>query len=229
MKAKHAMLPHWQEKDIEQKIDALHDLIFDLYQYTMTGNIEKINNLLMLYRPSDNKEENDIKLIRDLLKEHPNLLNMNCEIGHITGSALVIDEKGNRFLLHRHKTLRNKWLQFGGHPEYETDISLVALREATEESGLKDLIFYPDATKHTLIDVDVHTIPPSKGRPEHLHLDLRFILATNSPDDISPEEEESNDFMWVSFDDLEGYKEKIDYPLYRLIHKASKLMLSPKS
>ena len=46
-----------------------------------------------------------------------------------------------------------------------------ALREAVEESGIAELAIDPRP-----IDLDVHPIPARKGEPEHLHLDVRFVV-----------------------------------------------------
>jgi 8-oxo-dGTP pyrophosphatase MutT (NUDIX family) len=54
----------------------------------------------------------------------------------------------------------------------------VALREASEETGLSDLVPWPDAAlRHAVI------VPVSAGRGElaHEHADLRFVLATATP------------------------------------------------
>ena len=67
---------------------------------------------------------------------------MNCEVGHITASAIIVETESQRTLLHFHRRL-DRWLQVGGHAEYETDPAQVALREAREETGLPDLAFHP--------------------------------------------------------------------------------------
>lgn len=224
MKTSHALLPHWQDRTLEEKIDRIYGLTQDLYYYVLQNEIKQLDAMLASYRPFDEKERKDVKTIREMLSEHPNLFNKNCEIGHLTGSALVIDPNRRNLLLHRHKTLRDKWLQFGGHPEYELDFSQVAFREASEESGLSNLYFFPRSEHPIPVDIDVHTIPASNGRPEHLHLDLRYILATDFPKNASLDEAESDELLWISFEDLEKYNANLDYPLRRLILKASKLL-----
>jgi 8-oxo-dGTP pyrophosphatase MutT (NUDIX family) len=105
------------------------------------------------------------------LAEHPRDAHLrSCLPGHLTASALVVDAKGERVLLTHHKKLR-RWLQLGGHCDGDADLAAVALREATEESGIRGLEIEP-----VPIDLDIHTIPARPGEPEHLHLDTRFLV-----------------------------------------------------
>lgn len=77
------------------------------------------------------------------------------------------------------------WLQVGGHGDPgETDPLAVALREAAEETGLTDLVPWPDAA---LRHVRIVPVPAGGGEPAHEHADLRFVLATSSPEAIRAE------------------------------------------
>jgi 8-oxo-dGTP pyrophosphatase MutT (NUDIX family) len=114
--------------------------------------------------------------------------------GHITASCYVIDGAG-RLLLHHHRRL-HRWLQMGGHVEAGEQPVDAALREAAEESGLRDLQLAHDG----IADLDVHVIPAGRGEPEHRHFDVRYIAWTGSPEAIAMDAKESNDLMWVDLD-----------------------------
>ena len=63
--------------------------------------------------------------------------------GHITGSSLIVDKTFTHTLLTLHSEI-NKWFQPGGHSDGNSNTILEAIREAIEESGLKNLtLFYP--------------------------------------------------------------------------------------
>ena len=86
-------------------------------------------------------------------------------------------------------------MQLGGHCE-PADIALagVALREATEESGIAGLIVDP-----VPIDLDIHTVVCA-GRP-CLHHDV--IFAVYAPEGaIEQVSEESHALGWFGVDDL---------------------------
>lgn len=108
--------------------------------------------------------------ILDFCRHHPDALHRTCLQGHLTGSAVVVDEAGTRTLLLHHAKL-GRWLQPGGHADGDGNLGHVAWREATEETGLAGLRLVRPA-----IDIDIHAIPARPGEPEHLHLDLRFAV-----------------------------------------------------
>lgn len=227
----HAELPLWDSKSSEQKIEAMRQMIDYLYVTALTPQRNNLRQILQNAIPFDDKERADIAQMLDMLEKYPNLMASNCEVGHFTGSALVCDNQG-RALLHYHKKL-NKWLQFGGHADYETNFADVALRETLEETGLSDLRFYPNPENPLPIDFDIHTIPESKNRPEHLHLDLRYMLITSSPDNLHPQDRESNEFMWICYQNLinptdPSDADLIDPALKRLIQKCEDRYNHPK-
>jgi len=113
----------------------------------------------------------------------------SCEPGHITASALVLDATAENVLLTLHPRV-GRWLQLGGHCE-PSDLSLVdaALREATEESGIRGLRIEP-----TPLHVDVHGITCSLGLPTR-HFDVRFLV--RAPVGAKPvRSAESIDLQW---------------------------------
>jgi 8-oxo-dGTP pyrophosphatase MutT (NUDIX family) len=107
--------------------------------------------------------------ILQFLDAHPDALHRSCAAGHLTGSALVVSAEGDRVAMLRHRKL-GLWLQPGGHCDGDGNLASVALREATEETGVEGLRVDPVA-----VDLDVHEVdPPSE--PRHLHLDSRFLV-----------------------------------------------------
>lgn len=220
---RHASLPLWKDQSVEQKLDALRRQMLDLYRYQLSETHASIIRMLEAHQPADDKEAADIELIKRLIAEHPDILNRSCEVGHITASAMIVDRASRRTLLHFHKRM-GRWLQVGGHVEYETDIAAAALREAREETGLTDLEFYPATAAVPPIDFDVHTVPRRFKTPEHLHLDFRYLLLTRQPESIAPDAGESTQIRWVSFDEALALVTDIDPSLKRLLRKGQVLL-----
>jgi 8-oxo-dGTP pyrophosphatase MutT (NUDIX family) len=116
---------------------------------------------------------------------------------HFTASALVLHPESQRVLLRWH-VRHDLWLQVGGHADPgETDPLEIALREAREETGLTDLVPWPDAS---LRHAAVCYVRPSATEPAHEHADLRFFLATGDPDAVIPEDERSP-LRWLALDE----------------------------
>ncbi|MDT5226002.1 MAG: hypothetical protein QOG19_3409 [Mycobacterium sp.] len=119
-----------------------------------------------------------------------------CEPGHITASALVLDDSGARVLLTLHPRL-GRWVQLGGHcePDEDADILAAAAREAAEESGVSDLRIDPE-----LVAVHVHPVTCSLGVPTR-HLDLQFAARAPAGAQIVLSDE-SDDLRWWPGDAL---------------------------
>lgn len=223
MKIEHAQLPLWVDRNLAEKMDLLRKLTYDLYRYSYQDSIIRMEEILDQFIPYDDVEKSAVETIKATLNEHPNIFLKSCEIGHFTGSALIIDMNSGRFLLHYHKKLF-RWLQFGGHSELETDMSLVALRETKEETGIQDLDFFPNSTQHMPIDIEVQLIIQNKSQPEHYHFDFRYILITNEPQNLATNNSnESQQFQWFSFSEPDTYPKDLDPCLHRLILKAGML------
>jgi 8-oxo-dGTP pyrophosphatase MutT (NUDIX family) len=118
-----------------------------------------------------------------------------CVPGHVTASALVLDDRGSQVLLTLHPRL-GRWVQLGGHCEDDDDdIVAAALREAIEESGVADLEITPD-----LATIHVHPVTCSLGVPTR-HLDLQFVARAPAGAQIALSEE-SVDLRWWPADAL---------------------------
>ncbi|WP_030238823.1 NUDIX hydrolase [Streptomyces sp. NRRL S-350] len=103
---------------------------------------------------------------------------------HFTASALIVHPPTRRVLLRWH-VRQQAWLQVGGHGDPGETLPLdIALREGREETGLTDLTPWPDAA---LVHLAVVPVPASPVEPAHEHADLRFLLATATPDLARPE------------------------------------------
>ena len=132
-----------------------------------------------------------------------------CVPGHITASALVLDDSGGQVLLTLHPRL-GRWVQLGGHCEDDDgDIVAAALREATEESGVDGLRIEPD-----LAAIHVHSLTCSLGVPTR-HLDLQFVAHAPAGAQIVVSDE-SVDLRWWPADGLPaGSDEALAYLVAR--------------
>jgi 8-oxo-dGTP pyrophosphatase MutT (NUDIX family) len=134
--------------------------------------------LLGRYRPRGEIELRDTERVRALVRAAADPWARSLPL-HLTASALVVHPDSGRVLLRWHQR-QQAWLQVGGHADPgESDPLAVALREAGEETGLADLTPWPDASIRQVVIVPV---PVGRGEPAHEHADVRFVLATGSPD-----------------------------------------------
>jgi len=130
--------------------------------------------------------------MRDLIETVPAPADRNSRPGHLTGSALVVDSSFSSTLLLLHAKLRI-WVQPGGHADGDTNLASVALREATEETGIDGLRIWP-----TPIDLDIHEVRPP-NEESHFHHDVRFLVVAPTGAEFVGNHE-SLDHRWVGLD-----------------------------
>ena len=105
---------------------------------------------------------------------------------HVTGSAVVVHPPTGLVLLRWHERLQ-AWMQVGGHAyRGEVDPFVTALRESAEETGLGDLRPWP-GPEPVVVHLVAVPVPAGKGEPAHEHLDVRYVLGTDTPDAVVPE------------------------------------------
>lgn len=133
----------------------------------------------------------------ELTALEPGALDRETAPAHLTGSAVVFNSDATETLLLFHTKLQ-RWLQPGGHADGEANLARVALKEATEETGIAGLEIVDPA-----VDIDIHNVAPAGADPVW-HYDVRFVVM--APEGAQPVgNHESQDIKWVGLDDLDGY------------------------
>lgn len=149
-------------------------------------------DLLEKHSPIDDNESKMTNDIIEFVKSNEDCFKRELLIGHVTGSAWIVNDTRTHVLMMHHRKL-NQWFQPGGHCDGDPDVLNVALKEANEETGLKNL----KVVNGEIYDVDVHQIPERKGVPAHYHYDVRFLIEADMNEQLIVTEE-SNDLAWVS-------------------------------
>jgi len=161
-------------------------------------------------------------LLRDRFVAHlearPDGLERGCHPDHLTASTLVVSPDAREVLLTLHAKA-GEWFQFGGHCESGDETLLdAARREATEESGVADLVLDPVPLR-----LDEHAVPFCGDSGEVHHLDVWFLAVVPAGAGHAASEE-SLDVRWWPADDLPGRDGAWDGPLdlarQRLVHRA---------
>ena len=168
------------------------------------------------FKAGDEREQKDLEKMLEFAGSHENAFDRRIAERHFTSSAVVVDPTRSKVLLVHHKKL-NKWLQLGGHAEEGEHSGLaIALREASEESGVPLNEF--KALNEKPFDLDIHLIPARGSEKEHHHYDLRYLLECVSPEKTQVLESESNYlklFTWAEAKAL-----GLGYSLVRALEKA---------
>lgn len=141
-------------------------------------------------------ESKTVERFIDFVSSHPDCFERGLRIGHVTGSAWVVNPAGTHVLLTHHKKL-DMWVQLGGHADGDSDVFRVARREAEEESGLEAVA----PVSNRIFDVDVHRIPAREDEPEHFHWDIRYALRAVGNETYAVSDE-SHDLRWIEIQSL---------------------------
>ena len=95
-----------------------------------------------------------------------------------------------------------KWLQFGGHSDGDTDTMATAIREFHEESGIEIAPIIMD----DIFNIDIHDIPADlKWRPAHQHYDVLYLGSIPEDTPFTRQESEVDDIRWFDIDGIWEY------------------------
>lgn len=183
----------------------------------MSGNGETDAILRMLgeHAPhvADPTEAEAVAFITAFVRAHPDALHRSQALGHLTGSAWIVDAARTHVLLTHHRKL-DKWLQPGGHADGDPDLHAVAMREAVEETGVSGMRLVSER----VYDVDRHWIPARGEVAGHWHLDIRFMIEAD-PSQPFVVTDESHDLAWVALDEVTRLNP--EESMARLVRKTS--------
>jgi len=144
------------------------------------------------YKPQSDAEAADIERVRALAAAGDPWLRSSPL--HVTVSAMVVHPPTRRVLLRWH-TREQTWLQVGGHADPgETEPLAIAVREGREETGLTDLVPWPDSA---IVHVVIVPVRATEREAAHEHADVRFVLATDQPEQARPEHPAAK-LRWLS-------------------------------
>ncbi len=153
---------------------------------------ELINN----YKPYNEQEINDKEIMLKFIDDNDNYLIRDNKIGHFTASAWVINKDKTKVLMIYHN-IYNSWAWTGGHADGEEELLQVALREVTEETGIKNIKpINQDIHSLEIIPVDGH-IKKNKYVSSHLHFNITFLIEADELEPLTIKEDENSGVKWV--------------------------------
>lgn len=153
---------------------------------------------LKSYVPYNEQERKDKELILFRLEKEKNIFSRESLLFHMTASAWIVNPPMTKTLFCFHKIYQS-WSWLGGHADGEEDLLKVALKEANEESGLKEVHPFDGRI------FSVECLPVSghfkKGNyvPSHLHLNATYLLIADEKEDLHINEKENSGLAWFTF------------------------------
>ncbi len=147
------------------------------------------------YIPYNEQEERDRQIMLRIMDTCDDYLLRSNETAHFTASAWIVNRSRNRVLLIHHN-IYNSWTWTGGHADGEENLLQAALREAEEETGLRNLTpASGDIFSIEIIPVNGHI---KRGRyvSSHLHLNVTYLVQADENEALRIKEDENSDAGW---------------------------------
>ena len=184
--------------------------------------MELLRQQLIAYRPWNEQEEQDREELLPRLDSHEDLYTRANTAAHFTASAWVVSPDRKQVLMAYHN-LYQSWAWLGGHADGEEDLLAVALREASEESGIRAEPVSPEIFSLEILHVAPH-VKRGKFVCAHLHLNATYLLEADDQAPIRCKPDENSAVRWLDTAEvLAAVSEPAMLPVYRkLMEKAAR-------
>lgn len=162
--------------------------------------IDEIRN----YNPYNEQEERDKELILECVDNSSNILTRENTVAHITSSGYIINKTRDKVLMIYHNIYKS-WAWTGGHADGDSDLLYVAIKEAQEETGLKNVKpIHNDILSLDVLNVNGH-IKRGKYVSSHLHLSVAYLLEADENEELIVNEEETSGVKWIPINEIHKY------------------------
>ena len=196
------------EEEILRKAKSMYDIYLPEKerQYGVLGikikiNIDNLKSNLEKFIPYNEQEEIDKKIMLSYINDFNDVLTRQNQYGHFTSSAFVLNKERTKILMAYHK-IYNSWAWIGGHSDGDSDLLYVAMKEAKEETGIKNVSpILKDIYSLELINVNGHE-KRGKYVGSHVHLNVTYLLEADENEEIHVKEDENSGVKWVPIDKI---------------------------
>jgi ADP-ribose pyrophosphatase YjhB (NUDIX family) len=160
-----------------------------------------MTDLIRNYHPVNEQEAVDRQTILDFIERNPDSLLRTNRVAHLTSSAIIVNKKMDKILFVYHNIYQS-WSWVGGHNDGDPDFLRVAIREAKEETGVKNII--PWSEDIFMIDIIYVNNHQKKGNyvSDHLHLNVTYLLIADENDELIIKADENSGVRWFSLENV---------------------------
>ena len=198
----------FNEEEVIRKTRAMHEIYSQEkeQQYGVLGikikiNVDSLKENLEEFEPYNEQEEVDKKIILDYINNFDDTLTRQNKYWHFTSSAFVLNKERTKILMVYHK-IYNSWAWPGGHSDGDSNLLNVAMKEAKEETGIKNVIpIFKNIYSIEIISVNGHE-KSEKYISSHVHLNVTYLLEADENEKIHIKEDENSGVKWVPIDNV---------------------------
>ena len=146
--------------------------------------------------PGCEQEQRDREAMLRFLAVHEDAFLRTNLTAHMTASAWVLSRDRRRVVMVYHN-LYHSWSWTGGHADGDRDLLAVAMREVTEETGLRRLTPVVEG----IFSLECLTVEGHEKRgqyvPSHIHMNVTYLLAAED-DALREEPDENSGVAWFT-------------------------------
>lgn len=170
------------------------------------------------YQPWNEVEEGDKRAFLQCMDMCDNYLSRENLIAHVTSSAWIVNKSRDKVLMIHHNIM-NDWAWTGGHADGESDLLQVAMREATEETGVKKIrALGEEIFSLEVLYVNAHYKRGKYVNP-HVHLNVTYLLEADDKEETKMKEDENSGVRWMPLEEAEKHNNELDGKLYQKLNQ----------
>ncbi len=179
----------------------------------------RIKEQLLQYKPYNGQEMRDKEVMLTAIEEQKDVLLRTNEVCHFSASSWIVNQERTKILMAYHN-IYQAWSWTGGHCDGCGDGFEVAVREAMEETGLKEI----NPIGKELFSIEILTVPGHIKRgayvSAHLHMNCTYLLEADEKECTSIKADENSAIEWVLIEDVVNKaREEEMKPIYQKLNE----------
>ena len=196
------------EEEIREKTNSMYEIYSKEKEikYGVLGikikiNVDNLKENINNFVPYNEQEEVEKNIMLKFINDFDDVLTRENVYGHFTSSAFVLNKERTKILMIYHK-IYNSWAWTGGHCDGDNNLLYVAMTEAKEETGIKNVKpILNDIYSLELISVRGH-IKKGKYVASHTHFNVTYLLEADENEEIHIKEDENIGVKWVPINEI---------------------------
>lgn len=196
------------EKEVSEKTKGMYEIYSQEKekQYGVLGikikiNVDNLKENIEKFTPYNEQEEVEKRVMLKYINDFNDVLTRQNEYGHFTSSSFILNKERTKMLMIYHKIYKS-WAWTGGHSDGDNDLLYVAMKEAKEETGLKDV----KPISNDIYSLEIITVNGHEKRGKyvasHVHLNVTYLLEADEKEEIHIKEDENSGVKWVPIDKI---------------------------
>lgn len=197
------------KNEIDEKVKSMHTIYSNEREekYGVLGikikiDVDDLKKNLENFVPYNEQEEVDKNVMLQSINDFDDILTRQNKYGHFTSSSFILNKERTKVLMIYHK-IYNSWAWTGGHADGDNDLLYVAIKEAKEETGLKNVApINKNIYSLEIINVNGHE-KRGKYVNSHVHFNVTYILEADENEEIHIKPDENSGVKWVQIEEVD--------------------------